>query len=179
MSTTTAQENNMSVETATEQQQDEKLDSVLLCNRVVKGTKEDIDKLRRMLKRLEGKTAYRKIKHLIAQGCSLDLSIQTMSKNRASSYQQIKDLLQRQTDDNDTIMLTQREVDSLCDYYKFFIHDVQGFYPETSPMLTVLRSAKICDDEELSKYDAVDEREIDVDERYKNIYNMLSQKIEN
>ena len=46
-------------------------------------------------------------------------------------------------------------------------------------MLTVLRSAKICDDEELSKYDAVDEREIEVDERYKNIYNMLSQKIEN
>ena len=162
-----------------EQQQDEKLDTVLLCNRVVKGTKEDIDKLRRMLKRLEGKTAYRKIKHLIAQGCSLDWSIQTMSKNRASAYQQIKDLLQRQTDDNDTIMLTQREVDSLCEYYKFFIYDVQGFYPETSPMLTVLRSAKICDDEELSKYDAVDEREIEVDERYKNIYNMLSQKIEN
>jgi hypothetical protein len=179
MSTTTAQENKMSVETATEQQQDEKLDTVLLCNRVVKGTKEDIDKLRRMLKRLEGKTAYRKIKHLIANGCSLDWSIQTMSKNRASSYQQIKDLLQHQTDDNDTIMLTQREVDSLCDYYKFFIHDVHGFYPETSPMLTVLRSAKICDDEELSKYDAVDEREIEVDERYKNIYNMLSQKIEN
>ena len=38
-----SQENNMTVETATEQQQDEKLDSVLLCNRVVKGTKEDID----------------------------------------------------------------------------------------------------------------------------------------
>lgn len=182
MSTAKEQENNMSVETTTEQQQqqqDEKLDSVLLCNRVVKGTKEDIEKLRRMLKRLEGKTAYRKIKHLIGNGCCMDWSIQTMAKNRVSAYQQIKELLQHQTDDNDTIMLTQREVDSLCEYYKFFIHDVQGFYPETSPMLTVLRSAKICDDEELSKYDAVDEREIDVDERYKNIYNMLSQKIEN
>jgi hypothetical protein len=182
MSTATTQDNNMSVETTTEQQQqqqDEKLDSVLLCNRVVKGTKEDIEKLRRMLKRLEGKTAYRKIKHLIGHGCCMDWSIQTMAKNRVSAYQQIKKLLQHQTDDNDTIMLTQREVDSLCEYYKFFIHDVSGFYPETSPMLTVLRSAKICDDEELSKYDAVDEREIDVDEKYKNIYNMLSQKIEN
>ena len=155
MSTTKEQENNMMVETATEQKQDEKLDSVLLCNRVVKGTKEDIDKLRRMLKRLEGKTAYRKIKHLIAQGCSLDWSIQTMAKNRASSYQQIKELLQHQTDDNDTIMLTQREVDSLCDYYKFFIHDVHGYYPNESSslMLILLRSAKICDEVDMSKYD--------------------------
>jgi hypothetical protein len=157
MSTAKEQENNMSVETATEQQQDDTLDSVLLCNRVVKGTKEDIDKLRRKLKRLEGKTAYRKIKHLIGHGFCMDWSIQTMSKNRSSAYQQIKDLLQYQTDDNDTIMLTQREVYSLCDYYKFFKKDVDGYYSETSPMLTLLRSAKICDDEEMSKYDASDE----------------------
>ena len=173
MSTAKEQENNMSVETATERQQDD----ILLCNSVVKGTKEDIDKLRRTLKRLEGKTAYRKIKHLIGHGFCMDWSIQTMLKNRSSAYQQITDLLQYPTDGEDIIMLTQSEVDSLCDYYKFFIHDVQGYYPETSPMLTLLRSAKICDDEEMSKYDAVDEREIEVDERYKNIYNMLSQKI--
>ena len=77
-------------------------------------------------------------------------------------------------------MLTQKEVDSLCDYYKFCIHDVHGYYPhESCRMLILLRSAKICDDEEMSKYDAVDEREIEVEERYKNIYNMLSKKIEN
>ena len=155
MSTVKEQENNMMVETATEQQQDEKLDTVLVCNRVVKGTKEDIDKLRRMLKRLEGKTAYRKIKHLIGHGCSMNWSIQTMSENRASSYDQIFELLHDKTDDNDTIMLTQKEVDSLCDYYKFFIYDVHGYYPNesSSRMLILLRSAKICDEVYMSKYD--------------------------
>jgi len=142
MSTAKEQENKMSVETATEQQQDD----TLLCNSVVKGTKEDIDKLQ-TLTRLKGKTAYKKIKHLIGHGYCMDWSIETMLKKRSSAYQQITDLLQYPTDDNDIIMLTQKEVDSLCDYYKFFIHDVHGYYPdENCQVLRLLRTAKICDD---------------------------------
>jgi len=137
--------------TATEQKQDD----ILLCNSVVKGTKEDIDKLQ-TLTRLKGKTAYKKIKHLIGHGFCMDWSIETMLKNRSSAYQQITDLLQYPTDGEDIIMLTQSEVDSLCDYYKFFIHDVQGYYPEEDcRMLTLLRTAKICDDVD----DDVDESE--------------------
>lgn len=101
------------------------------------------DNLRR-IKLLEGKSAYEKIKHLIEHACSMNWNIQTWQENCASSYQQIKDLLQYQTDDNDTIMLTQREVDSLCDYYKKLIALPSI---KTSPMLTLLKSAKICDDE--------------------------------
>ena len=139
-----AQDNKMSAKEkiqeleATSKKINEELLEVLLC-----------------IKRLEGETAYRNIKHLIGHGCSMDWSIQTMSKNRASSYDQIFELLHHQTDDNETIMLTQKEVDSLCDYYKFFIHDVHGYYPDesSSRMLILLRSAKICDEVDMSKYD--------------------------
>lgn len=116
---------------------------------------EELLEVLRCIKRLEGETAYRNIKHLIGHGCSMNWSIQTMSKNRASSYDQIFELLHHKTDDNDTIMLTQKEVDSLCDYYKFFIYDVHGYYPNesSSRMLILLRSAKICDEVDMSKYD--------------------------
>jgi hypothetical protein len=106
----------------------------------------------RCLKRLEGEIAYRNIKHLIGHGCSMDWSIETAARNYISSYDQIFKLLHHQTDDNETIMLTQKEVDSLCDYYKFCIHDVHGYYPdEKCRMLILLRSAKICDEVDMSK----------------------------
>ena len=119
---------------------------------------EELLEVLRCIKRLEGDTAYRKIKHLIGHGCSMNWSSETAARNYISSYDQIFELLHHQTDDNETIMLTQKEVDSLCDYYKFCIHDVHGYYPdEKCRMLILLRSARICDEVDMSKYDGTEE----------------------
>jgi hypothetical protein len=143
MSTTIAQE-------ITAPAQENKMSAKEIIQEFVASSKkinEELLEVSRCLTRLEGEIAYKNIKHLIGHGCSMNWSIQTAATNYISSYDQIYELLYQQTDDNETIMLTQKEVDSLCDYYKFFIHDVHGYYPdEGCRMLRLLRSANICDE---------------------------------
>jgi hypothetical protein len=141
--TAPAQENNMSAK--------EKIQEL---NAASKKINQELHVILGCITRLEGKTAYRKIKHLIGHGCSMNWSIQTSARNIKSSYDQIQELILGQS----AIMLTQKEVDSLCDYYKFFINDVHGYYPdENCRMLKLLRAAQICDDVDMSKYDGSEE----------------------
>jgi hypothetical protein len=98
------------------------------------------------------------IYELIISGNCMNLSTETYVANNKSSYQKIKELLDRQTNvdrptnvdrqtnDNDNT-LTTNELNSLCEAYRFVTHDVHGYYPDDSfPMMRLLRSAKIWDE---------------------------------
>jgi len=90
------------------------------------------------------------IYELIIGGNCMNWSREEYGANNKSSYQKIKELLDRQTNvelqTNDNT-LTTNELNSLCEAYRFVTHDVHGYYPDDSfPMMRLLRSAKICDE---------------------------------
>ena len=87
--------------------------------------------------KLEYSELFYKIQSLLGGFC-LNPHIDTYYRNTRSSYQQIQDLLR----DNRNELPT-NEIERLCDYYKFVIHDISFCYPQANnPTLTLLRSAK-------------------------------------
>ena len=87
--------------------------------------------------KLEYSELFHKIQSLLGGFC-LNPHINSYYRNTRSSYQQIQDLLR-----DDKNKLPTNEIELLCDYYKFVIHDISSCYPSANnPTLTLLRSAK-------------------------------------
>ena len=83
---------------------------------------------------------YYKIYSLIRNGFCMTMSIQMYARNTSNAFDEIIGLLYNP---DNTLTLTTEEITLLCDYYKFVIHDVHGYYPnEDCKMYNLLRGAK-------------------------------------
>jgi len=81
---------------------------------------------------------YYKIESLIRNGFCMTMTIQMYSRNTTNAYDKIIELLY-----NPDNTLTTEEITLLCEYYKFIIHDVHGYYPnEDCKMYKLLRTAR-------------------------------------
>jgi len=81
---------------------------------------------------------YYKIYSLIGNGFCMTMSIQMYARNTSNAFDEIIELLY-----NPENTLTTEEITLLCDYYKFVIHDVHGYYPnEDCKMYNLLKGAR-------------------------------------
>jgi hypothetical protein len=79
------------------------------------------------------------IKNLIYSGFCTDWSIQNYHKKSNNAFQKIKELLGDKTN-----TLSSKEIEDLCDTYRFVTYDTHGIYPkEDCVMLNLLRSATV------------------------------------
>lgn len=79
------------------------------------------------------------IKDLIFSGFCTDWSIQNYHKKSNNAFQKIKELLGAKTN-----TLSSKEIEDLCDTYRFVKYDTHGVYPrEDCVMLNLLRSATV------------------------------------
>jgi hypothetical protein len=79
------------------------------------------------------------IKDLIFSGFCTDWSIQNYHKKSNNAFQKIKELLGDKTN-----TLSSKEIEDLCDTYRFVTYDTHGIYPkEDCVMLNLLRSATV------------------------------------